>query len=141
MTCAPRGIFSTKSDSRGRNATKREPRLDRKVVPSGVPTIVAVRDDAGVRVELAALGQRDEVAPVLVVDEQHLVAGAERVRHQAVVRSRTGSAPLARSTSLQNAHSWSGRRRATPFARAEVVLFGLCVGDEPRDDARRRKPK
>ena len=41
MTCAPRGIFNTKSESRGRKAMKRDPRLDRNTVPSGVPAMSA----------------------------------------------------------------------------------------------------
>ena len=37
MTCAPRGIFNTKSLSVGRNAVNREPREERNVEPSSEP--------------------------------------------------------------------------------------------------------
>ena len=140
MTCAPRGIFSTKSDSVGRNAMNRDPRLDRKVVPSGAPIIVCVGDEARVRVELAAVGERDEVSPVLVVDEQHLVAYLEHSVHQRGARSRTGSAALARSASLQNAHRRSGVG-APQRSHGSSPSCSASASGTKRSDARLRKPK
>ena len=58
MTCAPRGIFSTKSASVGRTAVyaRRLAWLGR-VTPSSRPMSSSWGDDAGVGVELAAVGE------------------------------------------------------------------------------------
>ena len=66
-------------------------------------------DRAGVGVELAALFQRDQVAPTLGVEKQHPLAGLERPSpraHGAAHRPPGGAGSLvARSTSRQKAHS------------------------------------
>ena len=48
MTCAPRGILSTYSDSVGRTATIRAPIVVRTVTPSSEPISGRVLEHAGV---------------------------------------------------------------------------------------------
>ena len=69
-----------------------------------------VLDDAGVGVELRAGGERDEVAPLLVVDEEHAVAGGERPVHGAGSGSPSigRRRPVARACSRQNAQRSPG---------------------------------
>ena len=61
----------------------REPIVVRTVMPSSARSARVV-EHAGVAVERAALGQRDEVAALLRVDEQDAVAGDERSGHGAL---------------------------------------------------------
>ncbi len=56
MTWAPRGISTTKSSSVGRSTVYSAPRVERTTAPSGAPDDVGVGHEAGVAVELAALG-------------------------------------------------------------------------------------
>ena len=104
------------------------PRLERERRALGRADQVVVGDHAGVGVELAAGGQGDEVAPLLDVDEQHLLALGEELAHASSPRvpvaaparralrplrrpplrsssTGTGSASATRSTSRQNAHT------------------------------------
>ncbi len=93
---------------------------------------LVVREDPGVGVELAAVLQADEVAPVLAVDEQHLLARAQRAAIGQRVAFRagasTGWACEARSASRQNAQTSPGvgapqrsqADRATPSSSSAV---------------------
>ena len=65
------------------------------MLPSGRPITCVVLDDPGVRVELPACDEHDEMAAPPVVDEQHPVAGCEHPAHDATFmedRHSTGAA-------------------------------------------------
>ena len=70
---------------------------------------VGVRDEAVVAVELAVVDQGDQVAALLAVDQQGLVAGSEQAhrRPRRIETSSTGTGAWAEavSTSRQNAHT------------------------------------
>ena len=70
MTCAPRGISSTYSASVGRTAVRRAFARGADGDAVGLADDVGVREDTGVGVELAAVGECDEVPAALGVDEQ-----------------------------------------------------------------------
>ena len=77
MTCAPRGIFSTTSESVGRSTKKQRSVLTVMSEPSRCADDVVVLDDAGVGVKRGARLQGDEVVAVLRVDEHDAFAGFE----------------------------------------------------------------
>jgi hypothetical protein len=100
--------------------------VERTVTPSGAPIDLGVRHEAGVAVELAAVGEGDEVAPALGVEQQCSLAAAERrVDH----RDSTCAACAARSA----------RRRAARAAFGRTSSTGTGVGrgglDQPAERA------
>ncbi len=81
-------------------------RADRETVVAADDAVVL--DDAGVRVELAAGLERDQVPSLLVVDEEHPVAFGEPTGHAPRSGSIGSGVPVARARSRQNAHRSPG---------------------------------
>ena len=151
MTCAPRGISSTYSASVGR------PRRGGAAAtshgdPFGLADDVVVLNHAGVRVELPAGGERDEVTALLGVDSRTRSPGREG-RVTRAVRPRSPATRYAHrlrrssgcATERQNAHSRPGV--GEPH-EARLQRFALLVCDtgealvaafeEPEDERRLR---
>ena len=96
----------------------------------GAADEVVVGDDAGVRVELAAGLERHEVPALLVVDEQHPVAGRERRGSRSRLdRRRESARRRARAQPAERADVGRCRRTALG-ARAEVVALLVGVAGE-----------
>ena len=101
----------------------------------GLADEVGVREHAGVGVELAALGEGDEVAAALGVDEQHAVAGGEGAGHvSAASRRRRPGAAIAPTCerSRQNAQTSPGvgaphTRHSPSSSRSSVGVAGEAL--------------
>ena len=79
MTCAPRGIFRTKSANRGRNAVSTMPFDGRDPGALGLTDQLVVCEGPRVRVVRRPAVQLEEVGPVALVDEQGVFPGLERL--------------------------------------------------------------
>ena len=135
MTWAPRGIFRTMSLRVGRSTRKLRPVEPLTRAALGAADDVVVGQHAGVGVEGGARHQREEVAPLLGIDEEHPLPRLEVPRHgpQAsvaggVLRSRTvmsSCSPgdtLMLDTGLERSFRTRRRKKVAPASRNQYQL-------------------